>query len=237
MLKDLIIAANNDIGQAKNGIIYIDEIDKLAAFGENSHRESYSKGVQQGLLKIIEGGVIPIRYDQPGQSYTINFDTSNVLFIVGGAFNGIKEEQSEQKSIGFSSDIQTKVSETTIEQKDFVKYGMTQEFMGRFPVVVQLNKLNEDEIYRIMIEPKNSIISQYKKLVNCIGAELIFEEELLRAIAQNAIKSNTGARGLRTVIEKLVEDVMYELPDKENIKKVVMHNGILNGQKPTYLDK
>ena len=241
MLKDLIIAADNDLNKAQNGIIYIDEIDKLATYGENAYRESYSKGVQQGLLKIIEGGIIPLRIDNPMHQYTINFDTSNILFIVGGAFGNMTTEAPTTKSqIGFVSEktMQTPITSTgkKLEAKDFVKYGMTQEFMGRFPVIVQLKQLTENEIYRIMIEPKNSVITQYQSLVKCIGSKLIFEEDLLRSIAGNAVSTGTGARGIRTVIEQLVENIIFDLPSKKNIEKVLVHKGMLNGESPKYIE-
>lgn len=243
MLKDLLIAANNDLSKAQNGIIYIDEVDKLATYGENAYRESYSKGVQQGLLKIVEGGIIPIRIDNPMQQYTINFDTSNILFIAGGAFGDITStETNKDKNIGFvkqetSSAQATPISnKKKLEAKDFIKYGMTQEFIGRFPVIVQLSQLTENEIYRIMTEPKNSVITQYKNLVRCIGSELVFEEELLKHIASDAIRTGTGARGLRTVIEQMVENVIFELPSKNNIEKVLIHKDMLNGEPPKYIE-
>ena len=238
MLKDLLIASNNNLELAQNGIIYIDEIDKLATFGENSYRESYSKGVQQGLLKIVEGGIIPIRSDDPFNPTTVNFDTSNVLFIAGGAFGGITSPNKADKkpTIGFtettSSNNVNTPSVKKLDSQDFVKYGMTEELIGRFPVIVQLQPLTEDEIYRIMTEPKNSVVEQYKKLVHCIGSELNFDEELLHKIASDAMKTGTGARGLRTVIEKLVENILYELPDKTGVKKVVVHKGMLDNQEP-----
>jgi ATP-dependent Clp protease ATP-binding subunit ClpX len=231
MLKDLLIAANNDLEIAQNGIIYIDEIDKLASFGENAYRESYSKGVQQGLLKIIEGGVVPLRMDNTLKPTTINFDTSNILFIVGGAFGGITSPPSKS-SIGFTENTNINIPKDNkkLEARDFIKYGMTEEFVGRFPVIVQLQPLTEDEIYRIMIEPKNSVVEQYKKLVSCMGSELNFDDELLHKIASDAIKSGTGARGLRTVIERLVENIIYELPDKKDVKKVIVHKGMIDNQ-------
>lgn len=241
MLKDLIIAADNDLNKAQNGIIYIDEIDKLATYGENAYRESYSKGVQQGLLKIIEGGVIPLRIDNPMHQYTINFDTSNILFIVGGAFGNMTTETPVTKSsIGFVSEktasTPTLNMNKKLEAKDFVKYGMTQEFMGRFPVIVQLKQLTENEIYRIMVEPKNSVITQYQSLVSCIGSKLVFEEELLRSIAGDAVSTGTGARGIRTVIEQLVESIIFDLPNKKNIEKVLVHKGMLSGELPKYIE-
>ena len=244
MLKDLLIAANNNLKLAQNGIIYIDEIDKLAVYGDNSYRESYSKGTQQGLLRIVEGGIIPLRMDNPLNPITINFDTSNVLFIAGGAFGSLtsdKKSDKEKVSIGFgnfnekTSSLKPQTAKK-LETSDFVKYGMVEEFMGRFPVIVQLHQLSEDEIYRIMVEPKNSVVSQYQKLVQCIGSELDFDDELLHKIAKNAMKTGTGARGLRTVIENLVESIIYELPDKKNVKKVIVHSGMFdNKQSPEYV--
>ena len=236
ILKDLYYAADENIAKAQSGIIYIDEIDKLATFGENSHRESYSKAVQQGLLKIIEGGVIPVRIETAMQPITINFDTSNVLFIAGGAFNGLLEEEKEtSKQIGFNNNTQPIEKKTKVEAKDYIKYGMTQEFMGRFPVLVRLNALSEDEICRILSEPKNSVIKQYERLVKCIGSELVFEDALLKKVASNAIKTGTGARGLKTVIENLLEGVIYELPDKTDVKKVVIHEKMFNNEPAQYI--
>ena len=240
MLKDLLIASNNNLSQAQNGIIYIDEIDKLASYGENAYRESYSKGVQQGLLKIIEGGVIPIRIENNMQQGTINFDTSNVLFIVGGAFGSMTSENADTKNkvIGFNSSEkqENKSIQENLQAKDFVKYGMTQEFIGRFPVIIQLKQLSENDIYRIMVEPKNSVITQYKNLVKCIGAELDFDDELLKYISKDAFNKGTGARGIRSVIEKLVENVIFELPDKDGVKKVIIHKGMLiNKEPPKYI--
>lgn len=228
MLKDLIIAANGDIEKAQKGIIYIDEIDKLATVGENEYREAYCKGVQQGLLKITEGGIIPIRNDNAlGQPETINFDTTNVLFIVGGAFSAMTNKNMGEKknSIGFGPVTKEETSgnnEKPLEARDFIKFGMTQEFMGRFPVIVQLKALTENDVYRIMLEPKNSVVTQYKNLVKCMGADLEFEPQLLHSIAKKAVDNGTGARGIRTVIENIVENVIFELPDKKNIKKVVV---------------
>jgi ATP-dependent Clp protease ATP-binding subunit ClpX len=237
ILKDLYYAADENLTRAQNGIIYIDEIDKLATFGENAHRESYSKAVQQGLLKIIEGGVIPVRIETPMQPVTINFDTSNVLFIAGGAFNGLLEEEKEtSKQIGFNSDvIATSQKKTRVEAKDYIKYGMTQELMGRFPVLVRLNALTENEICRILSEPKNSVIKQYERLVKCIGPELVFEDSLLKKVASNAIKTGTGARGLKTVVENLLENVIYELPDKCNVKKVIIHEKMFDNEPAQYI--
>ena len=234
MLRDLIIAADEDLEKAQKGIVYIDEIDKLAVFGENAHRESYSKGVQQGLLKIVEGGIVPIHIGNGTNEMVVNFDTSNVLFIAGGAFGsmtGQEENTTKSRPIGFGSAYENTEKKKTenkgkLEAKDFMKYGMTQEFIGRFPVIVQLQQLTEDDIYRIMVEPKNSVITQYKKLVSCIGPELEFDENLLRSIAKDAVKSGTGARGIRTIVEKLVEGVIFDLPDKKKVKKVKVKGNV-----------
>ena len=240
MLKDLLIMADDDVEKAQRGIIYIDEIDKLASYGENTHRESYSKGVQQSLLRIIEGGIIPLRIESPMGHYTINFDTSNVLFIVGGAFGNLTSNPilDKKKGIGFTQEMSTQEkakNKKKLEAKDFVKYGMTQEFMGRFPVIVQLSELSENEIYKIMVEPKNSVVTQYKNLVKCIGSELVFEDELLHSIASNAVKTGTGARGIRTIIEQLVENIVFELPDKKDVKQVLVHKGMINQEEPKYI--
>ena len=236
ILKDLYYAADENLSKAQNGIIYIDEIDKLATFGENSHRESYSKAVQQGLLKIIEGGIIPVRIETPIQPITINFDTTNVLFIAGGAFNGLLEEEKKvSKQIGFNNEVSLINKKAKIEAKDYIKYGMTQEFMGRFPVLIRLNALSEDEICRILSEPKNSVIKQYERLIKCIGPELVFEDALLKKVAANAIKTGTGARGLKTVIEGLLENVIYDLPDKNDVKKVIIHEKMFDDEPAKYI--
>ena len=156
----------------------------------------------------------------------------NVLFIAGGAFGSITSADVNKKSsIGFAESAHV-IDEKhegvkKLEAKDFIKYGMTQELIGRFPVIVQLHQLTEEEIYKIMTEPKNSVVEQYKNLVKHMGSELNFDDELLRKIASDAIKTGTGARGLRTVIESLVENIIYELPDKKDVKKVVVHKGMM----------
>lgn len=239
LLRDLYYKSNCDIELTQKGIVYIDEIDKLAVFGENSHRETFSKGTQQGLLKIIEGGDIRVPLNKEfGQEIIIN--TDNILFIVGGAFDGIiKKKLEEHKQIGFSAienNIKNKKDYIKLEAKDFVKYGMTQEFIGRFPILIQLDELTEDDIFKILTEPKNSIIEQYTKIINLTGAEVEFEEDILREVAAQAVKKGTGARGVRSIMENIVQNIIYELPDNKNIKKVIINKNILSDSKaPEYV--
>ena len=225
ILLQLMQAADFDMDRAQRGIIYIDEIDKIGRRTENASltRDVSGEGVQQALLKMIEGTVarVPPKGGRkhPQQEY-LEIDTSNILFICGGAFVGIEDiirKRMDRKTIGFmQQDLQ--VSSTTeqldanAEPEDLLRFGLIPEFIGRLPVLTMLTELNEEELMHILTEPKNAITRQYEKLLAMDGVELTFEKDALRALAQQAIKRNTGARGLRAILEQLMLDVMYEVP-------------------------
>ncbi|MBO4996840.1 MAG: ATP-dependent Clp protease ATP-binding subunit ClpX [Lachnospira sp.] len=231
ILLKLIQAADYDIERAEYGIIYIDEIDKITRKSENTSitRDVSGEGVQQALLKILEGTTASVPPQggrkHPHQEF-LQIDTTNILFICGGAFDGLEkiiENRIGQKSIGFNADIIEKRKDNVGEllrqvlPQDFVKFGLIPEFIGRVPVNVSLDLLDEDALVRILTEPKSAIVKQYKKLFELDGVELNFDEDALRAIAHKAIERETGARGLRSIMESVVMDLMYEVPSEEDI--------------------
>jgi len=247
IIKSLWIAADRDVERASRGIVVIDEIDKIARRGESgsSTRDVGGEGVQQALLKMIESDLVTIYPDgartRP-QKELIQIDTTHILFILCGAFVGIDkiiQRRQNPSVIGFGSGKQNKSKHIDYNElihklspEDFIKYGLIPEFMGRVPIAVPFEDLSRDALYQILWKPKNSVVKQYKRLFELGGVALEFSDEAMWAIVDEAIIRKSGARGLRSILEEMMLDIMYELPDLDGVRECLIHEGVLKGERP-----
>ena len=249
ILTKLLQAADGDIQRAEQGIVFIDEVDKVSRMSENRSitRDVSGEGVQQALLKIVEGAAVNIPpkggRKHPNQEFT-TIDTTNILFICGGAFDGLEEILKRKQGdniLGFGHEKKTKDEKKPtfdmVEPDDLVHYGLIPELVGRLPIIASLQEISEEDMVRILTEPKNSLIRQYKKLFSIDEVELNFEDDALKAIAAKAIKRKTGARGLRAILEENMIDIMYELPEYAGYEVLITKEVIDDGEKPVYIKK
>ncbi len=243
ILLKLIQAADYDIEKAQRGIIYVDEIDKISRKSDNPSitRDVSGEGVQQALLKILEGTVASVPPQggrkHPHQDF-LQFDTTNVLFICGGAFDGLEkiiQRRLGEKTIGFNAALSSSVDATAailnqLQSEDLLKFGLIPEFVGRLPVAVTLEELSKEALVRIITEPKNAILKQYKKLFEIDGVELEMDEDAILRVAEKAIERKTGARGLRSIFEQTMTDIMYEIPSRDDISKCIITRATIDGK-------